>query len=196
MWEAWEDSSCNTAWSHDHAFMGTVDDWLFSNIAGIQSTASGFRTVAIDPTPVEGLTHASAYETSPLGRVTLDSRKVKEDRRDSIEPRENPGQQPVHAADRHRDQHRDTPCLDRRGGCRQRAGVQGCHEGGHEPGSGRGRGGLDDAGQAGELSNSRDDDESCGALRDSNERRDQSGRHGGAMRGDMRVLKRQCHGGS
>ena len=26
MWEAWEDSSCDTARSRDHAFMGTVDD--------------------------------------------------------------------------------------------------------------------------------------------------------------------------
>jgi alpha-L-rhamnosidase len=48
----------------------TVDDWLFSNVAGIQSTSPGFRTVAIDPSPVDGLTHASAYETSPLGRVS------------------------------------------------------------------------------------------------------------------------------
>ncbi|MGH3398425.1 MAG: hypothetical protein ACRDPO_27435, partial [Streptosporangiaceae bacterium] len=31
MWEAWEDSSCDSARSRDHAFMGTVDDWLFSN---------------------------------------------------------------------------------------------------------------------------------------------------------------------
>ncbi|MDX6395353.1 MAG: alpha-L-rhamnosidase, partial [Streptosporangiaceae bacterium] len=70
MWEAWEDSSCNTARSRDHAFMGTVDDWLFSNVAGISSTSPGFATVAIDPSPVQGLTHASAYETSPLGRVS------------------------------------------------------------------------------------------------------------------------------
>ena len=70
MWEAWEDSSCDTARSHDHAFMGTVDDWLFSGIAGISSTSPAFRTVSIDPTPGGGLTHASAYETTPLGRVS------------------------------------------------------------------------------------------------------------------------------
>jgi alpha-L-rhamnosidase len=70
MWEAWENSSCDSARSRDHAFMGTVDDWLFSNVAGIQSTSPGFRTAAIDPSPVEGLTHASGYETSPLGRVS------------------------------------------------------------------------------------------------------------------------------
>ena len=70
MWEAWEDSSCDSARSRDHAFMGTVDDWLFANVAGIQATSPGFRTVRIDPSPVAGLTHASAYETTPLGRVS------------------------------------------------------------------------------------------------------------------------------
>ncbi len=70
MWEAWEDSSCNTARSRDHAFMGTVDDWLFSGVAGISATSPGFRTVAISPTPGGGLTRASGYETTPLGRVS------------------------------------------------------------------------------------------------------------------------------
>ena len=49
MWEAWEDSSCDTARSRDHAFMGTVDDWLFSGVAGISATSPAFRTVSIDP---------------------------------------------------------------------------------------------------------------------------------------------------
>jgi alpha-L-rhamnosidase len=70
MWEAWENTSCNSARSRDHAFMGTVDDWLFSNVAGIQSTSPGFRTAAIDPSPVAGLSSASGYETTPLGRVS------------------------------------------------------------------------------------------------------------------------------
>jgi alpha-L-rhamnosidase len=70
MWEAWENSTCDTARSRDHAFMGTVDDWLFSNVAGIRSTSPGFRTVAIDPSPASGLTYASSYESTPLGRVT------------------------------------------------------------------------------------------------------------------------------
>jgi alpha-L-rhamnosidase len=70
MWEAWENASCDTARSHDHAFMGTVDDWLFENVAGIQATSPGFRTVSIDPDPAEGLSYARAYQTTPLGRVS------------------------------------------------------------------------------------------------------------------------------
>ena len=70
MWEAWEDSSCNTARSRDHAFMGTVDDWLFSGVAGIQATSPGFRTVQIDPSAVGDLTSASGREATPLGPVS------------------------------------------------------------------------------------------------------------------------------
>jgi alpha-L-rhamnosidase len=72
MWEAWEDASCTSARSRDHAFMGTVDDWLFADVAGIQATSPGFRTVAIKPSPVGDLTSASGYETTPLGRVSSD----------------------------------------------------------------------------------------------------------------------------
>jgi alpha-L-rhamnosidase len=70
MWESWEDASCNSARSRDHAFMGTVDDWLFSGVAGIQGTSPAFRTVTIKPSPVGNLTSASGYETTPLGRVS------------------------------------------------------------------------------------------------------------------------------
>jgi len=43
---------------------------LFSGTAGISSTSPAFRTVSIDPALGGGLTHASAYETTPLGRVS------------------------------------------------------------------------------------------------------------------------------
>jgi len=70
MWESWEDSSCATARSRDHAFIGTVDDWLYNGVAGIQATSPGFRTVQIDPNPVGGLTSASGSEQTPLGPVS------------------------------------------------------------------------------------------------------------------------------
>jgi hypothetical protein len=44
--------------------MGTVDDWLFADAAGILATSPGFRTVAINPDPVGDLTSASGYETA------------------------------------------------------------------------------------------------------------------------------------
>jgi len=70
MWEAWEDTSCTSARSRDHAFMGTVDDWLFDGVAGIQPTSPAFRTLVSNPGPVGDLSSASCSEATPLGRVS------------------------------------------------------------------------------------------------------------------------------
>jgi len=67
MWEAWE---CDTARSHDHAFMGTIDDWFFTDLAGIQPTGPAFRTIRIKPYPVGDLSSAAASQTTPLGQVS------------------------------------------------------------------------------------------------------------------------------
>ncbi|MFI1093914.1 family 78 glycoside hydrolase catalytic domain [Streptomyces sp. NPDC020917] len=65
MWEEWNANSR----SHDHAFLGTVDDWLYQDVAGIEAAAPGYTKVTISPHTVGGLTHASAHVTSPLGRI-------------------------------------------------------------------------------------------------------------------------------
>jgi alpha-L-rhamnosidase len=67
MWEAWE---CDTARSHDHAFMGTVDDWFFNDVAGIRPASPGFRTTQIKPYAVNELSSASAHEATPFGQVS------------------------------------------------------------------------------------------------------------------------------
>jgi alpha-L-rhamnosidase len=72
MWEAWE---CDTARSHDHAFMGTIDNWFFGDLAGIQPTGAAFRTIRIKPYPVGDLTSASAHQATPLGRVSSSWRR-------------------------------------------------------------------------------------------------------------------------
>jgi alpha-L-rhamnosidase len=66
MWEEWQDSSR----SHDHAFLGTVDDWLYQRVAGIEPVAPGYTKIKIQPSPVGDLTNASAHVESPLGRVS------------------------------------------------------------------------------------------------------------------------------
>ncbi|MGW5056017.1 family 78 glycoside hydrolase catalytic domain [Streptomyces sp. NPDC004096] len=65
MWEEWNANSR----SHDHAFMGTVDDWLYQDVAGIEPAAPGYTKVTIRPHLVGDLTHASAHVQSPLGRI-------------------------------------------------------------------------------------------------------------------------------
>ncbi|URM94014.1 glycoside hydrolase family 78 protein [Actinomadura madurae] len=66
MWEEWQ----NTSRSHDHAFMGTVDDWLYQRVAGIEPAAPGYTKIKIQPYPVGGLKNASGHVQSPLGRVS------------------------------------------------------------------------------------------------------------------------------
>jgi alpha-L-rhamnosidase len=66
MWEEWHAESR----SRNHAFLGTIDDWLFEDVAGIEATGPGYSTVEIAPTLVGDLTHASAHITSPLGVVS------------------------------------------------------------------------------------------------------------------------------
>ncbi|KIF65964.1 hypothetical protein HY68_38410 [Streptomyces sp. AcH 505] len=66
MWEEWG----NTSRSHDHAFLGTVDDWLDQRVAGIEPAAPGYTKIKVQPYPVGDLTNASAHVESPLGRVS------------------------------------------------------------------------------------------------------------------------------
>jgi alpha-L-rhamnosidase len=68
MWEQWEADSR----SHDHAFLGTVDDWLYQRVAGIEPAAPGYTKLTVKPYPVGGLTRASGHVDSPLGTVSSD----------------------------------------------------------------------------------------------------------------------------
>jgi len=65
MWEEWQDSSR----SRDHAFLGTVDDWLYQRVAGIEPAAPGYTKIVIRPYPVGDLTDAAAHVDSPLGPI-------------------------------------------------------------------------------------------------------------------------------
>ncbi|MFG1610479.1 family 78 glycoside hydrolase catalytic domain [Actinoplanes sp. NPDC049265] len=66
MWEEW----AATSRSHDHAFLGTVDDWLYQYVAGIQPAAPGYTDVVIKPHPMGDLRHAAGHVDTPLGEVS------------------------------------------------------------------------------------------------------------------------------
>jgi alpha-L-rhamnosidase len=66
MWEEWDAQSR----SHDHAFLGTVDDWLYQRVAGIEPAAPGYTRVTVKPYPVGDLTTAAAHVDTPLGPVS------------------------------------------------------------------------------------------------------------------------------
>lgn len=55
--------------SHDHAFLGSIDDWFYSDLAGIQSTSPGGATVRIRPYMPQGLHNVSASVDTARGIV-------------------------------------------------------------------------------------------------------------------------------
>lgn len=65
-WEAWGDG----ARSHDHAFRGTIDDWLYEYVAGIQNTGIAYRDIQIKPYLIGDLTEASASIQTVMGTVS------------------------------------------------------------------------------------------------------------------------------
>lgn len=73
MWEEWGANSR----SRDHAFLGTVDDWLYQHVAGITAAGAGYTSIRIQPYPGADLNSASAKVDSPLGEIS--SEWVRED---------------------------------------------------------------------------------------------------------------------
>jgi len=85
-WGYWVSQGANTSWetwSHtdpnqslDHAFLGTINDWLYYDLAGIQPAAPGFAEVLIRPAPPTGLDRAAASMQTPRGGVTSSWRRL------------------------------------------------------------------------------------------------------------------------
>jgi alpha-L-rhamnosidase len=66
--EQWTTGETLRSW--DHAFLGSVDDWFFKYLAGIQPAKPGYKEINIRPFVPEGLQSASASITSPFGLVS------------------------------------------------------------------------------------------------------------------------------
>jgi alpha-L-rhamnosidase len=69
LWEHWAFS--DNTYSHNHPMFGTVSEWFFKGIAGIQPDpkAEGFDRVIISPHPVGDLTWAKATYQSVRGPI-------------------------------------------------------------------------------------------------------------------------------
>lgn len=48
---------------------GTIDDWFFKYLAGIQPAAPGYKQITVRPYVPAGMTEVDAYRTTPYGRV-------------------------------------------------------------------------------------------------------------------------------
>jgi alpha-L-rhamnosidase len=76
MWERWDGWTPDGGFqsigmnSFNHYAFGSVGDYLYRNVAGIDSDGPGFRHLVYQPTPGTGLTWARATYVSPSGRIS------------------------------------------------------------------------------------------------------------------------------
>jgi alpha-L-rhamnosidase len=62
LWESWHHPG--TVYSCNHPMFGSVDEWMYRSLLGINAAAPGFEKIVIKPQPVDDLTWASgAYES-------------------------------------------------------------------------------------------------------------------------------------
>ena len=80
-WGFWVENGATTCWegyplqgtrSHDHYFLGTYDQWLFENVAGIADYTNGYKTVTIDPEYVGDLTYCRGTLKTVRGKLGID----------------------------------------------------------------------------------------------------------------------------
>jgi alpha-L-rhamnosidase len=64
--EIWE----STARTHSHHMFGSIAQWFYQNLAGIQALKPGYQEIAFEPTIPDGLDHASASYDSVRGTIT------------------------------------------------------------------------------------------------------------------------------
>jgi alpha-L-rhamnosidase len=77
-WGYWVDRGATTLWEHwkeesrsrGHYFLGTVDDWLYGDVAGLRPTAPGWREARIEPR-VLGLDGARGSVETPRGLLEV-----------------------------------------------------------------------------------------------------------------------------
>ncbi|MBW9092569.1 family 78 glycoside hydrolase catalytic domain [Microbacterium jejuense] len=77
-WGYWVEQGATSLWEHwkpesrsrGHYFLGTIDDWLFSHLAGIEPVEPGWRRARIAPRVVgHGIDRAAASLVTPYGEL-------------------------------------------------------------------------------------------------------------------------------
>ncbi|MFO0582015.1 MAG: family 78 glycoside hydrolase catalytic domain [Anaeromyxobacter sp.] len=68
LWEGWGGDER----SRDHAFLGSIVDWMVADLAGVQPIEPGYRRLRVAPfVPGAGLDHAAASVETPHGRAAV-----------------------------------------------------------------------------------------------------------------------------
>jgi len=79
IWETWKES--DNTFSNNHPMFGTVSEWYYRWLAGIQPDPEnpGFKEFTLAPTTPEGLKSVNASYHSPYGEIISNWRKIKEE---------------------------------------------------------------------------------------------------------------------
>lgn len=70
LWESWKDPG--TSASKNHPMFGSVDEWFYRSLLGINSAAPGFSKIIIKPQPAGDLTWAKGSYKSIKGLIVSD----------------------------------------------------------------------------------------------------------------------------
>jgi alpha-L-rhamnosidase len=74
IWEKWPDSRVGDGTSSkDHIGLGgAIGEWFYTGLAGIEPTSPGYRTFALNPSPVGDLKSARGQVSTPYGPIVSD----------------------------------------------------------------------------------------------------------------------------
>ena len=72
LWETWAYS--DNTYSKNHPMFGSVNEWFYRSLLGINAGSPGFKKIIIKPQPVSGLLFAKGSYNSAYGLITSDWR--------------------------------------------------------------------------------------------------------------------------
>jgi alpha-L-rhamnosidase len=70
LWETWAYPKAGP--SQNHPMFGSIDEWFYRSLLGINAAAPGFEKLIIRPQPVAGLTWARGSYSSIRGKIAVD----------------------------------------------------------------------------------------------------------------------------
>lgn len=84
-WGFWRANGATSLWEHwklasrsrGHYFLGTIDDWLYGDVAGLRPLEPGWRRFEVRPQLTAFLDHASASVMTPHGEASVAWRRTR-----------------------------------------------------------------------------------------------------------------------
>ena len=76
LWEAWHDPG--TVYSANHPMFGSIDEWFYRSLLGINAAAPGFSKIIIKPQPAGGISWAGGSYQSVMGLIKSNWKKTGE----------------------------------------------------------------------------------------------------------------------